>query len=81
MNENYKNLITRMKKKTCSTKNEKWRHACKAVEIAWRNEHKADFKVIVTLDGGNKNFNDQIEKTLLDKSWKTIQRNESKTEN
>ena len=47
-----------MNKKTCSTKSEKWRHACNSVEIAWTNEQK----VAVTSYGRNKNHDDEIKK-------------------
>ena len=53
-----KNLITRMNKKTRSTKSERWRHACNSVEIAWTNEQK----VAVTSYGRNKNHDDEIKK-------------------
>ena len=53
-----KNLITRMNKKTRSTKSEKWRHTCNSVEIAWRNEQT----VAVTSYGRNKNHDDEIKK-------------------
>ena len=39
-----RNLIRQINKKTRSTKNEKWLHACTSVEIAWMNEQKADLK-------------------------------------
>ena len=45
-----------MNKKTRSTKNEKWRHTCNSVEIAWTNEQK----VAVTSYGRNKNHDDEI---------------------
>ena len=57
-----KNLITRMNKKTRSTKSEKWRHTCNSVEIAWTNEQK----VAVTSYGRNKNHDDEIKKPRED---------------
>ena len=48
--------ITRMNKRTRSTKSEKWQHTCNPVEIAWTNEQK----VAVTSYGRNKNHDDEI---------------------
>ena len=44
--------INHANKKICSTKSEKWRHACVSVEIAWTNEQK----VVVTSYGRNRNL-------------------------
>ena len=48
--------------KTRSTKSEKWRHTRTSVEIAWTNEQKNRFEVVVTTYGRIKN-RDEIKKT------------------
>ena len=48
-----------MNKKTRSIKSEKWRHTRTSVEIAWTNEQKSRFEVIVTSYGRNKNLDDE----------------------
>ena len=51
-----------MNKKNRYTKCENRRHTRTSVEIAWTNEQKSWFEVVVTSYGRNKNRDDEIKK-------------------
>ena len=68
-----KNLITRMNKKTRSTKSEKWGHTCNSVEIVVTK--------IIWSYGRNKNHDDEIKKhsrTSPDEQFKEFLLNKKK---